>query len=336
MIRLYQQGDAENINALYQRVFGKSRGIAEWRWKFQQLSSPPAIIIVAEEEGRIIGHAACLKIEAAFQGQPLVLAERVDIMVDPEHQGRGIYKQIVARMLQECESQGIDILYGFPAPKAKEVFLSSAKASDLGNVPRFLAVNHPGALLISKIPALSFAEGVLNKTFGMLRAKKSPYQLKEIGASELEAIDPLYEQHAASYPLHARRGSDYVKRRYMEHPLKDYKVYALHSANGASGYTVLLQETAANGVSFETIVDLWGPNDHKQLASMLKAIRLHSQADALNVWAIKGSERYTALKKAGFLHINSPMPFVIKSFNPNVKAELMEDWHLSQSDVDSY
>lgn len=336
MIRLYQEGDAERINALYERVFGKSRSLAEWEWKFQRFSSPAAIIIVAEQAGQIVGHAACLQINAFHQGQTLLLAERVDIMVDPDFQGQGIYKNIVSRMLEECAAANIDILYGFPAPKAKDVFLSVAKADDLGNVPRFLAVNKPGSMLSAKVSALSFLKKPINGLFGALRRKKTAYSLRTLGAADLHIIDELYERHAASYPLHAKRDSDYVVRRFMEHPGKDYRIVALHTASEDRGYAVLHTETAANGVSFETIVDIWGPNDSEQLAAMIRAIRANSAADALNIWAVKDSERYAALKKAGFYHLNSPMPFIIKSFTTKVDAAHITNWHLSQSDVDSY
>lgn len=336
MIRLFQQGDADKINNLYARVFGKKRSLAEWEWKFEQFSSPPAIIIVAEIEGQIVGHAACLQLEAAYQGQKLRLAERVDIMVDPDYQGQGIYKQIVARMLEECKKHKVDILYGFPAPKAKDVFISTAKADDLGNVPRFLAVNKPGTLLSTKIKALSFLKKPADQLFNLLRRKKSPYSLRQLSLADLSVVDELYARYAAAYPLHAVRDSEYIKRRFFEHPGKDYQVVVLSFNNEDHGYAVLHKETAANHVCFETIVDLWGPNDSAQLAAMFRGIRANSTADALNVWAVKDSARYAALKKAGFHHLNSPMPFVIKSFNANFDAGHMSNWHLSQSDVDSY
>lgn len=336
MIRLFQQGDAEKINDLYARVFGKERSLTHWEWKFQHFSSPPAIIIVAENNGRIVGHAACLQMDADYKGHPLKLAERVDIMVDPDFQGQGIYKRIVARMLEECKKQNVDILYGFPAPKAKEVFVSTAKADDLGNVPRFLAVNQPGTLLSTKVSALSFLKNPINKLFSKSRQKDSLYSLRELGSTDLNVIDTLYKRYSADYPLHAVRDSDYVKRRFLEHPDKDYTVVALCVNQEDQGYAVLHKNIATNGVCFETIVDLWGPNDSVQLAAMFRTLRLNSSADALNIWAVKDSARYSALKKAGFYHLNSPMPFVIKTFTTNVDAGDMSDWHLSQSDVDSY
>lgn len=334
MIRLYQDGDAPGINALYKKVFGKERSLAEWQWKFETFPES-ATIVVSEEDGAINGHAAFLNITAKHGKKEFTLGERVDIMVDPDAQGRGLYKQIVSRMIDECETEGIDFLYGFPAETAKHVFLKTAGGSELGNMPRFLAVNKPGALLASKLAPLKALQSPVDRAFTLTVPKKSPYQLREFG-DRFGLADVLYGRFESQYPLHAKRGGDYIQRRYLSHPTKQYRVYTLELDGYAEGYCVLLDETNASGVTFTTIVDLFGPNDETVIASQLKAIRRFTGADALNIWAVPDSPRYRALKKAGFFHINSPMPFVTKDFTGTGAYEQLTDWHLSQSDVDSY
>ncbi|MGI2327688.1 GNAT family N-acetyltransferase [Planococcus sp. YIM B11945] len=335
MIRTYQDGDAEAINALYQRVFGKTRSLVEWQWKFEQFSYGAPVIVVAELDGHLVGHAACLKIPARRQGQPVLLGERVDIMVDPAYQGRGIYKAIVSRMLEECQLQRIDVLYGFPAQKAKDVFIAVSKGADLGNVPRFLAINKPGALIASKLPALSILNKPVNAVYSLFQNLKSSYSVREIGSADLDVIDRLYERFSGQYPLHAVRGADYIKRRFLMHPSKDYQVCVIERSGDSAAFVVLHTEKQ-KGVAFTTVVDIWGANEEKALADMLRAVRAFASGDALNCWAIDGSFRYQALKQAGFRHINSPMPFVIKTLDDNIAAGSMSDWHVSQSDVDSY
>lgn len=334
MIRLYQPGDETGINALYEKVFGKRRSLAEWQWKFETFPES-ATIVVSEEDGQINGHAAFLKLTARQQGKELMLGERVDIMVDPEAQGRGIYKQIVSRMIQECEAEGLDILYGFPAETAKQVFMKVAGGKDLGNVPRFLAVNKPGALLAAKVSKSKAIQSPVDKAFSVTIPKKSTHRLRELG-DRLAVAEMLYGRFENQYPLHAKRNSGYIQRRFLDHPTKDYHVYTLEQNGYAEGYCVLHEEMKDNGVTFATIVDLFGPNDEAIIADQLKAIRRHTKADALNCWAVPDSPRYRALKKAGFFHINSPMPFVIKDFTGTGSYDELADWHLSQSDVDSY
>lgn len=334
MIRTYQAGDEIGINTLYEKVFGKKRSLQEWQWKFETFPES-AVIVVSEEDGHINGHAAFLKIHARYNGKDIALGERVDIMVDPDAQGRGIYKQIVERMMDECVAEQIDILYGFPAETAKQVFLKVAGGSELGNVPRFLAVNKPGALLASKLGPLKAIQMPVDRLFSVSVPKKSPYQLREMN-ERLELADVIYSRFEKQYPLHTKRGSEYVQRRYLAHPSREYRVYALELNGYAEAYCVLHDETQDNGVMFTTIVDLFGANDETAIASQLKAIRRFTQADALNCWAVPDSARYRALKKAGFFHINSPMPFVIKDFTGTGDYDQLTNWHLSQSDVDSY
>ncbi len=333
MIRLYQTGDEAGINALYEKVFGKTRSLEEWQWKFQVFPEG-ATIVVSEEGGLINGHAAFLKISAVHNGKDILLGERVDIMVDPEAQGRGIYKQIVSRMIQECQEEQIDILYGFPAETAKQVFLKTAGGDELGKIPRFLAVNRPGALIASKFGFLKTIQSPVNQLYSLAVPKKTSHQLR-IMENELELADALHADYANEYPLHTKRTSSYLKRRFLAHPSKSYRIFSLNDGQQPTGYCVLHDETKSNGITFTTIVDLFGPNDPAIIADQLKAIRRHSESDALNCWAVPNSPRYKALKKAGFLHINSPMPFVIKDFTASGYADLA-DWHLSQSDVDSY
>ncbi|WP_422123967.1 GNAT family N-acetyltransferase [Planococcus sp. X10-3] len=336
MIRNYQPGDEEGINALYQTVFGKSRSLAEWQWKFVEFTEAAPIIIVAEQDGQIVGHAAVLKIPGVSNGRRVQLGERVDIMVHPSHQGQGIYKEIVQAMIEACTAAGIDVLYGFPAEKAKDVFLKTAGGEDLGNVPRFLAVQRPGALIGTKLPAFAKLAKIADKPYGLLTKRKSPYQLRDYAANDSALIDELYHRFAAAYPLHAVRDSAYIQRRYLAHPTRDYMVQMILKEDAAVGYAVCRTEKMENGTTTATIVDLWAQPDAAVLTGILRTIRNTADADAINCWAVGGSARYSALKSAGFRHINSPMPFVIRTFNTELKVSQLADWHLSQSDVDSY
>lgn len=336
MIRNYQPGDEEGINALYQAVFGKVRSLEEWQWKFNEFSVGEPIIIVAELDGKIVGHAACLKIPGAYQQVKVMMGERVDIMVHPDYQKRGIYKSIVNRMIEECENQNIDVLYGFPAQTAKQVFLKTAGGEDLGNIPRFLAIQRPGTLIGAKLPLLSKAAKIADFPYRLASKRKSAYRLKEITMADFSVIDELYHRYAAAYPLHAVRDSDYIQKRYLEHPTRKYKIYLLSQGEKFVGYTVLHTEKKQNGLTVSTVVDLWAENFAPALSGMFRAVRNADNTAMINCWAVKDSPKFQALKKAGFRHINSPMPFVIKSFNEKLELADVKNWHLSQSDVDSY
>jgi N-acetylglutamate synthase-like GNAT family acetyltransferase len=197
MIRLYHSGDEAQINSLFKTVFQKARSIEEWHWKYEVLGTQKPIIVVYEENGEILGHAACIIFEDS-------IAERVDIMVHPEHQGKGIYKLIVKKLIQELEERDIKNVYGFPAEVAKKVFMKYGDAKDLGNI----------ALLVAPILV------------------KRNYNWRPIGECNLEEL--------ASYnvdldSIHIKRSAEFLKRRYVSHPTNQYYVYEIQG----QGYAVV-------------------------------------------------------------------------------------------------
>ena len=239
-------------------------------------------------------------------------------------------------MIDECRIQKIDVLYGFPAETAKEIFLQTADGRDLGNIPRFLAIQRPGAIISSKLAALSKLAGLLDRPYKLLINRKSSYQIKEIQEQHLDKIDELYHRYSKNYPLHAVKDGDYVRKRYFLHPTRNYKVYQLVRNDEAVGYAVLHEEQKQNGLVVSTIVDLWADNSAAVLTEIFRTLRNATEAAMVNCWAVPNSPRFTALKRAGFRHVNSPMPFVIKVFNDHLTVSEVNHWHLSQSDVDSY
>jgi N-acetylglutamate synthase-like GNAT family acetyltransferase len=197
MIRLYRSGDETQINSLFKIVFHKDRSIEEWQWKYEVLGAQKPIIVVYEENGEIIGHAACIIFENS-------IAERVDIMVHPEHQGKGIYKLIVKKLIQELEERSIKNVYGFPAEVAKKTFLKYGDAKDLGNI----------ALLVAPI--------LIKRNFNW----------QPISEGNLEKL--------ASYcvdldSIHIKRSAEFLKRRYVDHPTNKYYVYELQG----QGYAIV-------------------------------------------------------------------------------------------------
>src|SRR5690554_6031271 len=102
-VRFYQPGDEEQINRLFTKVFQKERSLEEWKWKF--VDKPGEMnpwILVFEENNQILGHISLWVNEAYINGQPQKIGVRIDTMVDPDARGKGIYRQLNNRMIDEA------------------------------------------------------------------------------------------------------------------------------------------------------------------------------------------------------------------------------------------
>ncbi|WP_010676947.1 GNAT family N-acetyltransferase [Bacillus timonensis] len=226
MIRLYQKNDEVGINKLFKAVFNKERSIEEWKWKFETLGAENPIIVVFEENGEIIGHAACIIYEDK-------IAERVDIMVHPSHQGKGIYKQIVLRMVEELESRQIHNVYGFPAEVAKAAFIKYGKATDLGNI----------ALMLSP------------KLFPSKKQDWLP--IKDADLEKLSTYQTSLNE------IHVNRSAEFLKQRFALHPTRDYFVYE----SEGNGYAIVRFEGNKTH-----LLDVVGPNLKAVLKDIKKRI----------------------------------------------------------------
>lgn len=54
IVREYREGDEIEINRLFNEIFGASRSLDEWRWKFRDGPANAPVIAVAESGGQIV------------------------------------------------------------------------------------------------------------------------------------------------------------------------------------------------------------------------------------------------------------------------------------------
>ncbi len=120
MIRHLTDADAEAVLDIYRR--GLDTGEASFEseppdWPTWQAKYHPFCRIGYEDSGRLAGWAALAPVSArnCYRG----VAE-ISIYVDPDRRGRGIGDQLMSRLVEESESEGIWTLYSsiFPENQA--------------------------------------------------------------------------------------------------------------------------------------------------------------------------------------------------------------------------
>ncbi|KGP92417.1 hypothetical protein N780_13515 [Pontibacillus chungwhensis BH030062] len=337
-IRTYQPGDEPKIQALFTKVFHKERSNEEWEWKFlQHPNAHNPWILLFEEEGEVLGHISLWIADAWIDGKQRTVGLRVDTMVDPDARGKGIYKKLNEKLLEEATEQGIDFLYGFPAEKAKELFLRYTGATHLTDMPRYVLMQRPVALLSSKLTPL--------KLFKMLDAPISKWQTRKLkphggtieDVSEFDqAFDQLAEDTKHQAKAHLIRNAEYLNWRYTKHPEKTYKTFAYYKEETLRGYlTYSIEQKPDYTNGF--IID-WLAREEEDWDILLKeAAQRLKEVDVIQTWSLKATSSAKALEKHGFIHKDSPMPLVGKDIAHDT-AHLHNDeaWYITPGDIDSF
>ncbi|MCA1021029.1 GNAT family N-acetyltransferase [Halobacillus litoralis] len=336
-VRRYQPGDESQIQTLFQKTFHQERPLHAWEWKFKQNPEhKEPFILVFEENGKILGHISLWLMSAYIKGCIETIGVRVDTMVDPDARGKGIYKHLNDALIEEGRKAGITYLYGFPAPKAKELFLRYTGATHLTDMPRWMYVQKPVSLLSSKLSPLKVLKP-LDRVYGKIRqTKKTPhaYEVKRITHCD-PAFDELADKTKHTADGLVVRNAAYLNWRFFDHPSHTYKMTALYKQGDLQGYVITHEKEGRfrNGM----IVDWLAVDDDAWQALLDEALVVLSEADVVQSWALPSMMPAHLMKQNGFVHKDSPMPLVGKEIDPeNTDMNDPDKWFITPGDVDSY
>lgn len=125
-IRRASNEDIPGIIALLKISLGESlmpKTEAFWRWKHIQNPFGESMVLLAEENGQIIGVRAFMNWEWNFGGKIYKAVRAVDTATHPDHQGKGIFKKLTLAGLEIVKSLGTVFVYNTPNQKSKPGYL---------------------------------------------------------------------------------------------------------------------------------------------------------------------------------------------------------------------
>jgi len=107
-IREFQEGDEEGVARLIYKNYGYSyvKDLFYYSHKILEYHGKKFYSIIAEAEGKIIGHFAFILVPDSTVGEVGV------VVVDPLCKGRGIMNQMMELVLKKAESVGLDAVFG--------------------------------------------------------------------------------------------------------------------------------------------------------------------------------------------------------------------------------
>ncbi|WP_337017439.1 GNAT family N-acetyltransferase [Oceanobacillus massiliensis] len=345
-IRFYQPGDELKISELFQKVFHKEQSEKVWEWKY--LKNPTESnpwVLVYEEDGHILGHISLWVHTAFVNGETSKIASRVDTMVDPDARGKGIYKKLNQRMLMEAKKSNIIYLYGFPAPKAKELLLRFTDGHYIADISRYMKILNPSKVISSRIPFFPTVPAMDKAYLKWMLKKVEPESLNGLVMSEVDYCDEDFDQLAERLnqitPVIVKRDSDYLNWRYINHPVNNYTILAARLNDKLVGFIVVKMEkrNLSNGRILEIgyIIDYIGESEDVLIGLGKYAMQYLKNTDMIQAWSLSNHKSDKLLKQLGFKVKDKPMPLVVHQVGENTTDYRKEsDWWLLQGDVDSF
>ncbi len=125
-VRRATAADLAEILGLLQRSMGRAadeRFDTLFRWKHLENAFGPSPMWVACSAGRIVGLRVFMRWEFDRAGRVLRAVRAVDTATDPDFQGRGIFRDLTMRGVEELRAEGVDFVFNTPNDKSRPGYL---------------------------------------------------------------------------------------------------------------------------------------------------------------------------------------------------------------------
>ncbi len=143
-IRPAQNTDIPLIVDLLKKSLGESllpKSEAYWRWKHVDNPFGASPVLLAEEDGVLIGVRAFMKWSWSDGKNTFQAVRAVDTATHPDHQGKGIFKKLTLQLVDECTASGTHFVFNTPNGQSRPGYLKM-KWQDAGRLPvRFVPIN---------------------------------------------------------------------------------------------------------------------------------------------------------------------------------------------------
>jgi len=178
-------------------------------WNFKHVENPfgKSMVFIAEENNQIIGVRAFMRWRWQLDDKELESFRAVDTATHPEHQGKGIFKKLTMKAVEEAKLNGDYFIFNTPNDQSRPGYLKMG----------WEAVNK---LKVALKPAYNSFWKINNKNFSYavsINCKRSSIQ---------NLCTSWNKKLQLNQTLFTPKSELFLKWRYEENPLQKYEVIA--------------------------------------------------------------------------------------------------------------
>lgn len=231
--------DRDAVLSIWRGNLGEdTRMPAKYAWFYQQADAGPPLLEVLTADGREVGTCSAGRRRMLRDGRPLRAGVLVDLTVLPEHRSLGPALMLQQGLVASARSE-LDLLYGFPNPKAAPVF-KRIGYQPLGDLVRYVRVLRHRGYFARRMPSLLAAPlGALADAGLRLRdalLHPGAVQLRAAWADRADSrMQSLWERSTKPDGIVAVRDLAHLSWRFERSPLGDFRFLLLSDATGALG-----------------------------------------------------------------------------------------------------
>jgi len=320
IVRDFKEGDEDDINSLFMRVFKRERTLDQWRWKHIDNPFGRSIMRVAELNSNIRAHGSWMPIPMKIEGREILSYQGVDAMTHPDFRERGEFNRIQSEVTDNIDT----VMYASARKKLLSLYQKIVK--DLVTVG-----------LVHKYRKMLRYQGLKGKVRGVMdRLEKE----REVSSS-IEKIDffnsefdELWRIGRVRNELMIVRNSKYLNWRYAKEPGKRYSIFKAVKDGKLVGYSVL---TTHEGEGY--LLDIFTTGDREVEADLVLHSIEHFRDRGMKsmICYMNDEQLESILDEQGFT-TDWGFFLIVKSGTPDVPKDMLGNkskWYFTYGDIDA-
>jgi GNAT superfamily N-acetyltransferase len=179
-----------------------------WQWKHVDNPFGASPVLLAEADGKLVGVRAFMQWRWCAEGQTYRALRAVDTATHPEYRGRGIFKKLTLRLVEQCRAAGYDFIFNTPNEQSRPGYLKMGWQV-VGKLPLRVAVLRPWQLAATKW---------LDRPLPAAALEEEPADFSILDEQRLQWLAELPDR------LHTPPTVEFLRWRYADCPVRDYRV----------------------------------------------------------------------------------------------------------------
>ncbi len=312
MEKVYK-GNGEDLIKLFEEVTPQLEvDIQKWRWKYLENPLKENLILVFEDKnGKIVGEEAIVPFKAYFKGKIVKIGHSVDSMVSKSYRGRGIFKKLALKSLEEGKERGYSYFYGFPNKNSLPIYTQKLKWISYGYIRRWIFPLNLNILFVKFRIDFSILSPLFKIGTGLI---KRNFDIQKV--SDFKGVENYLENLKKRYDIFLLRDEDFLTWRYINHPYYKYDIFK----DNDNFFVLRVKDVDIKRGTIEEFIYKDEVSFSKIVSFSIKYF-IENNVDLIDIWIKKGDPLEKILFYKGFIPYQKRLiiiyPFENLSFSKN-------------------
>lgn len=312
-------------------------------WQYFGNPSGNAYIRIAYDKEEPAGQYIVIPMMMKVKNKIVKCTLSLNTLTREKYRGKGLFTQLAEKVFLDCKKDGVKFTYGFPNQNSYPGFIRKLNFKNVGYMPLLVRPLDFESMIYKKFKnnIISKLSNLINPFFQINNEIEG--EAIEINNDNVNFFDNFWNKIKDEYEVIGVRDSKYIKWRYIDIPLREYKILGIKKNENLVAYLVL-RNTTIGEFDCGMIVDfLYLSSYEKEALSLLNNSLMYfekKQMDMIGCLMNGYSKEYKLLKKLKFIKVPKkfepqPFPVILRVHDNDYSANHdLKGWFLTMGDYD--